>query len=126
MTTAMTQYDHGRIKQPKPPPPVTTDSLQAERDLLHVGRLAREVLEAAKLPRHWWQETFAHELVVAALGRLQVERKRVLEQRHQLRQLHAKVMQQKGELASKSHVVKNLLTTLERQKTLIEEMKRNR
>jgi hypothetical protein len=80
-------------------PPVATDALQAERDLLHVGRLAREVLQAAKMPQHFWRETLAHELVVTALGLYQKERKRVLNQRASLRRLHAKLMEVQGALA---------------------------
>jgi len=115
----------GQIKKQKAPPPIEAGE-HPTRDLLHVGNTARQVLQVAKMPRHWWAVKSAWELVLAALGQYQKERTRVLAQRQQLRQLHAKVLQQKGELASKSQVVANLLTTLERQKNLIEEMKRNR
>ena len=65
-----------------------------------LGRMARDVLQEAKLPRHVWFETSAWELVMAALGRYRTAGKRVLNQRASLRQLHAKVLQLKGELAS--------------------------
>jgi hypothetical protein len=108
------------------PPPVTTDALLAERDLLHLGRLAREVLEAAKMPRHFWFENFAHELVVGALGRFSVERKRVLRQRSQLRQLHAKVLQLKGEILQNRTVQASMQATIKEKQELIEQLRRNR
>lgn len=96
VATQQDEQQRGRTE----PQPVTTDALQAERDLLHVGRLAREVLQAARMPPHFWRERFAHELVVSVLGLYQKERKRVLAQRNSLRRLHAKLLQTKGELAS--------------------------
>jgi hypothetical protein len=116
----------GERRPPPEPPPVSADALQAERDLLHVGRMAREVLQLAKLPRHWWHQPDAHELVVAVLGWFSIERERVLRQRLQLRQLHAKVLQLKGIIAGLHETQAGLLTTIDRLQREREEYRRNR
>lgn len=114
-----------RSKQQKSLQPVEAGD-NPGRNLVHVGNTARQVLQDAKMPRHWWAIGDAWELVLAALGQYAKERKRVLAQRQQLRQLHAKVLQLKGGLLSKEEVITKLAKTIESQRALIEEMKRNR
>lgn len=84
-------------KKPEPPGPVRTGSDSA-RDLTHLGRMARELLQEAKMPQHMWRETDAHELVLTVLGRYKLERYKVLQQRQQLKQLHIKLMMTRAEL----------------------------
>lgn len=125
----MTQAQEIGIKAEPPaePQPVQLGTKRPEEDMLALGRMAREVLEYARMPRHFWfKETSARCLIMSVLGRYRVERERVLRQRFMLRRLSDKVLQLKGELLGANRAIDKQAAQIREKDKLIDQLRRNR
>ena len=123
-TTEATDMTKAEEKKRRPPRPIEVDVLGD--GLLMLGAIIRTALKNARLPPHYSRQHLLGDLVRSVCLLYSKERERVLQQRQQLRQLHRKILEQKGMLLSKEGTITKLANTVGQQKVLIEEMKRNR